>query len=93
MLLTALESAYIMILTMGLLFRLKFFGFFRLIWENPLLLFSVLFSLFFAFSVGLSTPNFGALARLKIPCIPFFVANLFVLRHLYEKKTNKKFGF
>lgn len=93
MLLTALESAYIMFLTMGLLIRLKFLGFFKLIWENPLLLFSVLFSLFFAFSVGLSTPNFGALARLKIPCIPFFVANLFVLRHLYEKKTKKKFGF
>ncbi|MGZ3903039.1 MAG: hypothetical protein ACXVC6_05060 [Bacteroidia bacterium] len=93
MLLTALESAYIMVLTLGLLFRLKFFGFFRFIWENPLLLFSVLFSLFFAFSVGLSTPNFGALARLKIPCIPFFVASLFVLRHLYEKKTKKKFRF
>jgi hypothetical protein len=52
-----------------------------------------MFSLFFAFSVGLSTPNFGALARLKIPCLPFFVASLFALRHLYEVKTKKKFGF
>jgi hypothetical protein len=93
MFLSALESAYIFLLTFGLLLRLKFTGFFRLIWQNPLLLFSVLFSLFFAFSVGLSTPNFGALSRLKIPCIPFFVASLFVLRHLYEKKTKKKFGF
>jgi hypothetical protein len=93
MLLTAVESTYIMFLTIGLLFRLKFLGFFRLIWENPLLLFAVMFSLFFAFSVGLSTPNFGALSRLKIPCIPFFVASLFVLRHLYEKKSKKKFGF
>lgn len=93
MLLTAIESAYVMLLTIGLMFRLKFLGFFRLIWENPLLLFAVMFSLFFAFSVGLSTPNFGALSRLKIPCIPFFVASLFVLRHLYEKKFKKKFGF
>lgn len=93
MLLSALESSYIFILTLGLVLRLKVFGFFRFIWENPLLLFSVMFSLFFAFSVGLSTPNFGALSRLKIPCIPFFVASLFVLRHLYEKKTKKKFGF
>jgi hypothetical protein len=93
MLLSALESSYIFILTFTLLWRLKFTGFFRYIWENPLLLFSVLFSLFFAFSVGLSTPNFGALSRLKIPCIPFFVASLFVIRHLYEKKTKKKFGF
>jgi len=93
MLLSALESTYIMILTAGLLFRLKFFGFFRLIGRNPLLLFAVLFALFFAFSVGLSTPNFGALSRLKIPCIPFFVASLFVLRHLYEKQTKKRFRF
>jgi hypothetical protein len=93
MFLTALESTYIFLLTFGLLVRLKFVGFFRFIWANPLLLFSVLFSLFFAFSVGLSTPNFGALSRLKIPCIPFFVASLFVLRHLYETKSKKRFRF
>jgi hypothetical protein len=93
MLLSALESTYIFLLTIGLLFRLKFLGFFGLIWKTPLLLFSVLFALFFAFSVGLSTPNFGALSRLKIPCIPFFVSSLFVLRHLYEIKTKKKFRF
>ena len=93
MVLSSLESGYIFALTLGLLFRLKFLGFFRLIWKNPILLFSVLFSLFFAFSVGLSTPNFGALSRLKIPCIPFFVSSLFVLRHLYEKTSQKKFRF
>jgi hypothetical protein len=93
MLLSSLESTYIFFLTLGLMFRLKFIGFFKFIWANPLLLFSVLFALFFAFSVGLSTPNFGALSRLKIPCIPFFVSSLFVLRHLYEVKTKKKFRF
>ncbi len=93
MLLSSLESTYIFFLTLGLMFRLKVMGFFELIWKNPLLLFSVLFALFFAFSVGLSTPNFGALSRLKIPCIPFFVSSLFVLRHLYEVKTKKKFRF
>ncbi len=93
MLLTAIESTYIFLLTLGLFFRLKVTGFFKYIWGHPLLVFSVLFSLFFAFSVGLSTPNFGALARLKIPCIPFYVSSLFVLRHLYEVKTKKKFGF
>jgi len=93
MLLSSLESTYIFFLTLGLILRLKVLGFFSLIWKTPLLLFSVLFALFFAFSVGLSTPNFGALSRLKIPCIPFFVSSLFVLRHLYEIKTKKKFRF
>jgi hypothetical protein len=92
MFLSALENTYIMLLTILLLFKLKLFGFFNLIGENPLLLFSMLFSLFFAFSVGLATSNFGSLVRLKIPCIPFFVSSLFVLKHLYEQKTKKKLG-
>jgi hypothetical protein len=92
MLLSALENTYIMLLTLFLLMRLKFFGFFTLIGEKPLLLFSVIFSLFFAFSVGIATSNFGSLVRLKIPCIPFFVSSLFVLRYLYEQKFKKKLG-
>ena len=90
MLLSALENTYIMLLTAFLLIRLKFLGFFGLIGENPLLLFSVLFSLFFAFSVGIATSNFGSLVRLKIPCIPFYVSSLFVLKYFYDLKTNKK---
>lgn len=93
MLLSALENTYIMLLTLFLLIRLRFLGFFGLIGENPLLLFSVLFSLFFAFSVGIATSNFGSLVRLKIPCIPFFVSSLFVLKYLYEKKTKVKLRF
>jgi hypothetical protein len=86
MFVSALENTYIMILTVFLLIRLKFWRFFTLIGENPLLLFSVLFSLFFAFSVGLATSNFGSLVRLKIPCIPFFISSLFVLKYFYEQK-------
>ncbi len=93
MFLSALENTYILLLTLFLMIRLKFFGFFTLIGENPLLLFSVLFALFFAFSVGLATSNFGSLVRLKIPCIPFFVSSLFVLKHFYEKKANVKLRF
>jgi hypothetical protein len=89
MLISALENTYIMLLTLFLLIRLKFFGFFTLIGENPLLLFSVLFSLFFAFSVGIATSNFGSLVRLKIPCIPFYVSSLFVLKHFYDTKFSK----
>jgi hypothetical protein len=89
MILSALENTYILLLTLFLLVRLKFLGFFTLIGENPLLLFSVLFSLFFAFSVGIATSNFGSLVRLKIPCIPFYVSSLFVLKYIYDNKIGK----
>lgn len=90
MLLSALENTYIMMLTIFLLIRLKFLGFFQLIGKNPLLLFSVLFSLFFAFSVGIATSNFGSLVRLKIPCIPFYVSSLFVLKYFYDETKRRR---
>ena len=92
MLLSGLENIYLLFLTFFLLVKLKIIGVFTLIGEHPMLFFSVLFALFFGFSVGLSTSNFGSLVRLKIPCIPFFVSSLFILRHYYEKKYNKKLG-
>lgn len=90
MLISALENSYLLILTLFLLIRLKFFRFFSLIRKNPMLLFAMLFSLFFAFSVGLTIANFGSLVRLRIPELPFFVAGLFIMRHLYEKQSGVK---
>lgn len=90
MLISSLENSYLLLLTFLLLLKLKFIGFFNLITANPLLLFSMLFSLFFAFSVGLTVANFGSLVRLRIPELPFFVAGLFILRFLYERKSGVK---
>jgi hypothetical protein len=41
--------------------------------------FSLIFSLIFAFAVGASSGNFGALSRYKIPCLPFYGAVLAIL--------------
>lgn len=86
MLISSIENTYILILTIFLLIKLKFFRFFILIRENALLLFSMLFALFFAFSVGLTVANFGSLVRLRIPELPFFISAIFILKHLYESK-------
>lgn len=93
MLISSLENSYLLIITIFLLFKLKFFGFFSLIRKNPMLLFCMLFSLFFAFSVGLTVANFGSLVRLRIPELPFFVAGIFMLRYLYEKQSGIKMKF
>lgn len=95
MLLSGIENLIILSLTLFLLIKLKFIGFFLYIRNNRLLLFSILFSLFFAFSVGLSISNFGALVRLKIPCIPCYVASIFIIRDYYQKNklfiSNRKY--
>lgn len=53
--------------------------FFRTIISNPMVIFCLSFAVIFAFSVALSTSNFGALVRLRIPMLPFFLSGLFVI--------------
>lgn len=93
MFISSLENTYLLALTVFLLVKLKFLGFFSMIRKNPLLLFMMLFSLFFAFSVGLAVSNFGSLVRLRIPELPFFVGGLFIMRYLYEKQSGVKVRF
>jgi hypothetical protein len=93
MLISSLENTYLLLLTLFLLIKLKFFGFFVLIRKNPLLLFCMLFSLFFAFAVGLTVSNFGSLVRLRIPELPFFVSGIFMLKYLHEKESGTKIKF
>lgn len=50
---------------------------------DPFLIFCILFTLILAFGVGLSTSNFGALVRYKIPFLPFF---LFILLYFIDFK-------
>jgi hypothetical protein len=89
MLVSSLENTYLLFLTLFLLIRLKFFGFFFYIRKNPMLMFAMLFALFFSFSVGLTVANFGSLVRLRIPSLPFFIASIFIIKHLYDEKRKK----
>ncbi len=59
----------------------------KILIKDPLLLFVFLFSILFAFSIGLSTANFGALVRYRIPLLPFFTSGLMIL---YIKKKYSK---
>lgn len=52
---------------------------FRWIANDPTILFCLIFTLIFAFAVGITSYNFGALSRYKIPCMPFYTAFLFLL--------------
>ena len=63
-------------------------GIFRYLAKNHLLVFALIFSLFFAFSVGISTSNFGSLVRYRIPVLPFYVGSLFILEY-YRKQDLK----
>ncbi len=90
MLVSAIENLLILILTIRVLIMVRVFGIFRYFLKHHLLTFCLVFSIFFGFAVGISTSNFGSLVRYKIPCIPFYVAALFIIKHLRQKELDAK---
>jgi hypothetical protein len=80
MLMSALENTFMILLTLRILLLLGPSIFVR-ISSNPVLVFSFVFSIFFAFALGITTANFGALVRYKIPAIPFFLSMLYILEN------------
>jgi len=90
MLLSGVENTFLLLLCLYLIFKVRIRYMIKMIIDNALIMFSLVFSLFFSFSVGLSTANFGALVRYKIPLIPFFVASLLIIIYSYRKMKKEK---
>lgn len=84
MLISGLENFVLLLLTLYLLFKLKIIRFFQFIFSDPILIFSLMFTIFFMFTVGLASANFGALVRYRIPALPFFVASIFIMLDKYK---------
>ncbi len=64
--------------------------------EHPFLIFLISYSILFSLLVGLSTSNFGALVRFKIPFLPSFVCAILLLNYFLwfrsPVKERKKSG-
>ena len=86
MLLSALESTGFLFLVLYVVWKrrtsvLKSF-------INPDIAFTLVFSIVFAFAVGVSTFNFGSLARYKIPLLPFFFISLALILHAKSDRNS-----
>ncbi|HTA81647.1 MAG TPA: hypothetical protein VK783_01845 [Bacteroidia bacterium] len=79
MLLSGIENTIILYLSLLVLKRTGPITLFKRVFKEPLLFFAFSFSIFFAFALGLTTSNFGALVRFKIAYLPFLVSALFIL--------------
>jgi hypothetical protein len=88
MLLSAFESFAFLVLTVYALFRSR-----KILWRaagDPTILFCFVFSITFAFAVGISTFNFGTLTRYKIPLLPFYLMGLVLLLDYSSNKEIKE---
>lgn len=89
MLFTALESLVILLMTLYVIWKAGLIAFLKKIFNDPIVFLCIVYALLFAAIVGISTLNFGTLARYRIPIIPFYLAGLLII--LYQsKQVNRK---
>lgn len=86
MLISALESLILVLLTIYIIFSSGLLITKGLV--KPNVIFCLVFSLTFAFAVGVSTFNFGTLVRYKIPLLPFYLLALIEI-YFYVKSLRK----
>jgi len=76
---SAIESLLYLVFTIVAIVRNNPIRVVQRILADETLQFCLIFTLIFAFAVGISTSNFGSLVRYKIPCLPFYTAFLIIL--------------
>lgn len=84
---TSLESMLLLFSTLFLVYKMRFFGFFRAIFSNQYVLFSFVLSIIFAMIIGFTTYNFGTMVRYKIMLLPFYYFMLVQLYSIYKHQT------
>jgi len=89
---SSIESMFIMFFTLSVLYKAGPVNFIRSIAKDPTVLYCLLFALLFALFVGATTANFGTLVRYKIPCMPFYVAAMFIIQDRIKKKNSLAVG-
>ncbi|MEM6523805.1 MAG: hypothetical protein AAF693_08440 [Bacteroidota bacterium] len=89
MLLSAVEALVCLLLTFWVIYKISIRSFLVNL-MRPEVLFCMVFAIIFAFAVGISTYNFGTLARYKIPLLPFYFSGLVFIYHYSRLKSAKK---
>ena len=83
----AIESFFLTLLFLFILWKYKL-QWIRISFKDSFLALAIVYSIVFGFAVGFTSYNFGALARYKIPVLPFFT---FILLYFYYRyKFNEK---
>jgi len=87
MLLSGLENIVLLLLSFYVLVRAGPIKLIKQIFSDPFIAFCLVFAIILSFFVGLTTANFGALVRYRIPMLPFFI---FTLTTIYFKNRKIK---
>jgi len=85
---SAAEALICLFLTLYVFFKVGLLRTIGAFFRDPTVLFCLIFAIIFAFAVGFTSMNFGALARYKIPCLPFYFSAMVIL--LYGDENSQE---
>ena len=80
----AIEAFIFLALTLKLIFTLGPAKIWRAINSDANIQFCLIFTLIFAFAVGLTSGNFGTLSRYRIPCLPLYGLAIILIYYSYN---------
>lgn len=93
MLISALETFILILLWCYVVLKLGIRGILKIVFKSPFLLGASVFMFTYAFFVGLTTANFGALVRYRLLVVVFMVLILAILwRYISYNKTLRESG-
>src|SRR5690606_38548730 len=82
--LNAIEAFLFLALNLRILIPIGPVRVWRTINSDPNIQFALIFTLIFAFAVGISSYNFGSLSRYKIPCLPMYALSLVLIYYRHN---------
>lgn len=78
-LISALQSLFFLLFTVWVIYKVKFVLFFKTLLSDSFALYCVLMGVMFAFVTGITSFNFGALDRYKIPALTMYLLGIFLV--------------
>ncbi len=87
MIFSGIENTILLLLTLYIIFRAGPKFIIATVSKQPFLIFCLVFAIIMSLGIGLSTSNFGALVRFKIPLIPFLITFLLWIRDEHKAKS------
>lgn len=91
--LNAIEVTLFLLLTLKVLISVGPLRSFKTLRTDPTVLFFFTFTIIFAFAVGITSINFGALSRYRVPCLPFFMLMLIFIYYKNKPISNDLLKF
>lgn len=90
MMISGMENLIMLLLSLYALFRVRPFTCLNTITKNMFLVFALILSLIMAIGIGLSTSNFSALVRFRIPLVPYFLFLTLYVIWEHRKQVKEK---